>query len=685
MNSNQFSKEQLAKIYNDQEFLRYISDYFTSYSHLKIDLEVGASEEERVDWKIYLKVVLANIRELFDTIRQLEKNVSFSYDENTIKSPGAIKGRLLVNEYVKNKTMVRIPKEYPCVVKEKAYSTPENEYATFIMASVIEKMQKLLDRVLKIKLITNDSSEKKELLECLDFMNAVLKRQPFISILDRSFQRKYRNGYPQNEKSNVEIRLAKGKVRNSYAYRKLFSWYELYILNEFSWASSQTIEALIYDEQFSNKLFELWCLYKIRQSFIIDFGLLETDKNPVFRGQKEYIYRLKNLDGSYIEIYYQKGAGLYWDDTYEQHWYYVDSNDNKGLIGIPDISIKYVGEKGNNITLIDLKNRVRDAGNNSEEIYKVIGYFSNFEGFLKNMYCPDYHNQGVLIFRNDVKPFERLIQNDSGEQILTLSAGVSNNKDVSDGQFRRVCQFILDNHHMSGTKAESLLTCGRILKSHLKNFAGDEEENEYYEMSAASHRLIEAMFTKPELKKELDRVKEELKEEHFPHIWDSFTEKMVDTLAMADALFDGVTDCEGADFAPICLEYCRAVEILLNEYIIRPFVSKQNVASLISANRNYKQLGVNRDLTLGECMYLLNKCNASYYPTSELKTFVESRLKTPYFFWNKVLPQLENMNSNYRRKSAHTSIMNYDELKSIRQIVLGIGNVNIFYSMLDKR
>ena len=37
------------------------------------------------------------------------------------------------------------------------------------------------------------------------------------------------------------------------------------------------------------------------------------------------------------------------------------------------------------------------------------------------------------------------------------------------------------------------------------------------------------------------------------------------------------------------------------------------------------------------------------------------------------------------RKAAHTTIMGYDELVEARQKILGIGNANIMYTLLDKR
>ena len=46
---------------------------------------------------------------------------------------------------------------------------------------------------------------------------------------------------------------------------------------------------------------------------------------------------------------------------------------------------------------------------------------------------------------------------------------------------------------------------------------------------------------------------------------------------------------------------------------------------------------------------------------------------------------LKQINISVRRKAAHTTLMNYDELLEARQKVLGIGNVNLMYTLLDKR
>ena len=55
--------------------------------------------------------------------------------------------------------------------------------------------------------------------------------------------------------------------------------------------------------------------------------------------------------------------------------------------------------------MIDLKNRIRTAGSNSEEIYKMIGYFSNFDNMFKRIYSEGIKKQAILIYRNDYDAF----------------------------------------------------------------------------------------------------------------------------------------------------------------------------------------------------------------------------------------------------------------------------------------
>ncbi|MFQ9922031.1 MAG: hypothetical protein ACLRVU_00880 [Beduini sp.] len=684
MEKNQFTESQLIFLYNNPKFIDFISSYFSSYGTASTLLFAGVSAENQdINWKIYIRILLANISVITEALERMEKSISFSYEERRIISAGGIKGRLLVDEYVKNKTMVRMPKEYSCVVKEKSHKTPENEYICFILNSIIERLIDLLNRMDSYS--TGIESEVKLLQNYLDYFISLQNKFPFNSF---STEKKYRSTFSRDKLNLIYTRLVKGKIKNAYSYERIFAWYDKFITSGFVWIDRENIKMLIYDEQFSNKLFEIWCLYKIIAKFQSDFEMSMVDKNELKVGLTNYVCRLKSIDGNYVEIYYQKGSGLYWDEQYNNNWRYV--NSSKYLNGIPDISVKYIGDE-ENLTLIDLKNRVRKGGDNSEEIYKVIGYFANFNSYLNSKYNTKHKNQAVLIFRNDRQSFHEELESETNESILALSVGVKESEELCENQFKEICRYILDMQGISGTKSETISDCNKNIDDYYNDLNTALQNNDdtvddiMYQIESSNHAIISNMFSTGELKTVLEQKKRQLKEDHFPHIWDYISNDTIETLAMAECLFKGLMECDGADYAPICLEYCRALEIQLNELIFTPFKNTHDVTRLAHKNRNYKKLNNDRDLTLGECIYILRKCKASAYATTELYDFVKNNVACYDDFLDIGLNFLEGINIDVRRKAAHTTLMSYNELLNARQRIMGIGNINLLYILLDKR
>lgn len=684
MENNQFTESQLIFLYNDPEFINFISSYFSSYGISSTSLSVGASvEQEDINWKTYIRILLANINIITDALEKMEKSISFSYEEKRIVSTGGIKGRLLVDEYVKNKTMVRMPREYPCVVKEKSYTTPENEYINFILNSIIDRLLELLTRIDNYS--TGIESEVQLLHGYLEYFISVQKKFPFNSF---STTIENRNTFSMDKLNLIYTRLSKGKIKNAYSYKSIFDWYDKFINSGFVWLDEENIGMLIYDEQFTNKLFEIWGLYKIISKFQSDFEMTIIDKNEFKAGLTGYVCKLKTIDGNFIEIYYQRGKGLYWDEQHSQNWHYISTS--KDLIGIPDISIKYIGDE-ENLTLVDLKNRVRKGGDNSEEIYKVIGYFANFNSYLNSKYNQKYKNQAVLIFRNDQQAFRETLESDTNESILALSVGAEESEELCENQFKEICRYILDMQGISGTKSETISDCNKNIDDHYCDLDNAFQKNDdsaddiMYQIETSNHAIISNMFSTGELKTVLEQKKQELQEDHFPHIWEKISSDTIETLAMAECLFKGLTDCEGADYAPICLEYCRALEIQLNELIFTPFKNNHDVSTLAGLNWNYRKLENDRELTLGECIFILRKCKASAHATIELYDFIENNITYFNDFFDIGLDILEDINVDVRRKAAHTTLMSYDELLDARQRIMGIGNINLLYILLDKR
>ncbi len=687
MENNLFDSDQIRHLYKDKDFVCFLADYFSSYGTDIIDIKGDMIDSFYEDlWKVYLRIILANINDVLSLVEKIEKNISFSYEEVKVKVSGGIKGRLLINEYVQNKPLIRMPREYPCEIKEKSFLTPENEYLVHIIKTIVEKLDLFLDKAKKDQVFTGDETECKLLNDVSMYFYAILHKQPFSAIYLGLKNRQ--STFDENKVLLIHNRLSKGKIRNAMAYNQIFEWFERYIKHGFSFIGDNTVDTLIYDDLFCNKLFELWNLYYIADTFQKSFGMRLIDKNIVRPGVKEYIYKLQTINDDVIEIYYQRGAGLYWDDEYSSNWSYVDSGN---LIGIPDISVKFCGDE-ENLTIIDLKNRVRNSGQNSEEIYKIIGYFSNFGEYLKVKYNNQYKNQAVLIFRNDESAFSEELESNSGERMLSLSTGVGTDEALNHDQFEKICKYILDVQNFTGTKSQTITNCNRDMEEYSDKYneaikSGNENKAEdiIYDIEQHNHSIIKDMFSVGDLQDSLSAKCDELKTNHFPHIWDSMESDVIQTLAMAECLFSGLSPCSSADYAPVCLEYCRVLEIQLNSTIFTPFKNSVNISQLASTNWNYEKLTANRELTLGECIFMFEKCNAPHHSTTELYGFIKTHVKQYQKLFALCTDSLRQINVSIRRKAAHTTLMSYDELVEARQRVLGIGNINVMYTLLDKR
>ena len=438
MDGFKFSPEQLHKIYNDKVFLEFISTYFSSSGLNYVELSGEMLDDDmEISQMIFLRVLLANLGEFKDYLTLLEKNVSFSYEEKKVIS-GVIKGRLLINDYVQNKSMVRLPKEYPCMLKEKSLSVPENEYTVFIILEVIKLLHNYQLLLSGFSSRIKKSIEFKKLEDYFSALKSYSRKYPFSLVASSRSFRKIGNSFPSSQRKLIDVRFAKGKIRNSYAYKAIFDWYEKFAKNGFVWVDEGNTKTLINDDDFCNRLFELWCLYNLIQTLKSHFALKEIESNPIRVGMKDYVCRLENAIGDIYEFYYQKGTELYWDNSCLPKWSYIKSK--KILRGIPDISVCKKGSK-NTITLIDLKNRQRSDTQNTEEIYKMIGYLDNFGNYMSSKY--NSPQQVILIFRNDNEPFSESLVSTNGDKIDAYSVGVSDDPTVGINQFDLICEIIL--------------------------------------------------------------------------------------------------------------------------------------------------------------------------------------------------------------------------------------------------
>lgn len=685
MDNNLFSDKQIEYLYSDSGFLSFINQYFSSFSiqMQNIDYSIRSGEVNDIDLEIYLRIVLANIETLHTLISDLESCLSMSQADREVVFAGEIQGRFNVGKYTKNIAQAHFPKEYPCVVKYRTYASPENIYVIFIINNVL-KMLDEFKRFLsgkgnasfsELALIEHHFrafkvfSKKAYFKECQDSANQIMKT--------------YGDRYPDDLRNLIASRIHKGKIRNVHIYKRIFEWYNTYKYGSILELSTQKLNVLRYSDDFANRLFELWCLYCIKETFISSFNAVLLEENNIMSVGDSFVYKLSAPTGGTLEIYYQKGANLYWNVEDELLWKYIKEGNTRGLRGIPDISIRYTA-KEDALVMIDIKNRVRTAGANSEEIYKMIGYFENFKRAFEERFSKGVKKQGALIFRNDFTPSDEYLESDSGYRLMTISAGISDNLDINENQFKKLCKYVLDVQGIDGTTSEIMGSFSQAQKKIGSTI--DSESDEYiFELNERNHATIQQLFSYGDLAQQLPEYKVKLEVDHFPHIWNSISPKTQDILAMAECLYSGVSACDTADYAPICLEYCRALEVEMNELIFVPFKTTSNVNLLAQRNYYYDKLKEPRDMTLGECVFLLDKCSHRTHPLVELRRKIQHDIKNNAKLLNDVVDILRTLNATVRRLSAHTTVMTYEDLVMTRQQVLGIGNLNLFYVLHDSR
>lgn len=685
MDNNLFSDKQIEYLYSDSGFLSFINQYFSSFSTQmqSIDYSIRSGEVNKIDLEIYLRIVLANIETLHALISELENCLSMSQVDRDVVFAGEIQGRLNIGKYTKNLAQAHFPKEYPCVIKTRTYASPENIYVIFIINNIL----KMLDEFKRFLLSKGNStfselgliehhfqafkvfSNKAYFKECQDYAKRIMKS--------------YGDQYPDDLRNLIASRIHKGKIRNANIYKQIFDWYNTYKHGSVLELSTEKLSVLRYSDDFANRLFELWCLYSLKETFISYFDAVLLEENNIMNVGDRYVYKLSAPTGGTLEIYYQKGANLYWNTEDELVWKYSKNGIVRGLRGIPDISVRYT-TKEDALVMIDVKNRVRTAGMNSEEIYKMIGYFGNFRKAFEERFSKGVKKQAALIFRNDYLPNDEYLESENGYRLMTVSAGINDDLNVNVNQFKKLCKYILDVQGMDGTTSEIMGSFSQAQKRIGSSVAPDSDEF-IYELNERNHSTIQQLFSYGDLAQQLPEYKSKLEMDHFPHIWKYLSSKTQDILAMAECLYSGISACDTADYAPICLEYCRALEVEMNELIFSPFKVSEDVNLLAQRNYFYDKLKATRDMTLGECVFLLDKCSHRSYPLVELRRKIQRDIKQNGRLLNEAVDILRTLNETVRRLSAHTTVMTYDDLVSTRQQVLGIGNLNLFYVLRDPR
>ena len=131
-----------------------------------------------------------------------------------------------------------------------------------------------------------------------------------------SIRKRYGDEFPETIINSIKIRGAKGKIRNYRSYEKIFNWYWTYKQGSIVLDTKRTLQLVRYSDDFCNRLFELWCLYSIKETFIKEFGMSLVNERNIMNVGNQSVFSLKTSSGGDVDIYYQIFRGT----QYERMW-----------------------------------------------------------------------------------------------------------------------------------------------------------------------------------------------------------------------------------------------------------------------------------------------------------------------------------------------------------------------------
>ena len=442
---NLFTEEQIKYFYRDHLFVSFLSDYFASYEAInqKTDMDLDYDGIDNIN--IYARILIANAGSFFEMLESLNKRISFSHRKVVRSCQGEIRGSLLINQYAKEIVSHHFPRKYECIQRKKTFCTPENILIYYAVLKIRECIGLFLYSIQsvdnEIKKRFHGSFEYNKIHSCIGYCERILSSELWGEC--REDAQRYLNTYGINVPSEliecVENRIRDGRIANVIVYKDIVKWIKRFLKRGISFITSECIETLRYDELFSDVLFELWTLFCLKSKVsetcclnTLEYYRFDRKDGVVFKGEK---------DGNIIEFIYQKGSGLYWDENADVSWKYCSPRVKK-LIGKPDISIRVSGTK-NRLIMFDAKNRIRENGQVSEEVYKMIGYFDNFREMLEGPKYLGTPKECILFFRGDEKTFiKELEKSNSDYRIRAISVSPTADNLLNSNQFQYVSNVV---------------------------------------------------------------------------------------------------------------------------------------------------------------------------------------------------------------------------------------------------
>lgn len=705
-----YSEEQLGYMCEDPEFLQLFSRYFSNETMKELRI-YGTKMEESLWWLTYVRLFLANLKDLKDGIAQILPNLSPCQSLEVVSCQGALLGPLSMEQYGRQRGDSRYRGTYPCDVLVKSVNSVENKYVRFILQEARKKIEKLLGVLEKNQKLTQFqevSSSHREITELVElkkqkqYVDQLLKRKEIQEIEGKNI------GY--HLKQLAVKRVKQGSQKNKTAYLLLFAWYDRFRWNQgFSGQeqAKQLITSFIYEEdEFANFLFTLWNLYHIMKEFkqVFEKGQkgekensYQWKENPLTPAMTDFLYQLEDNEGNQIELYFKVGKNLYWNGE-ETHVHLMEW-------AVPDISIRYKRKNSKkwNISQIKVINEELERESQFEKpCLEMEGVFHLAQSFLEENTDVEYKNQGIILCRNDTKAISHryLLPR---EKLFVYSLGIPSHREEEEEMkekglisFPHVVQETLDIQKATGM-LQDLWQSFALLR--VQTGASEEEiDSSVEEMTQEILKHMEQSGSE-RVKKGKEKAELFLKDHVFSEIWDKLEERTRTFLIMGEYLYQELEFDREGDFSPAILMYGKALEHQMNVSLVKPFRAYVKENPLTKEEKEWlnnkydetakkwnnailrkKQVG----LTIVQIGISIKE--ASYSKQGEFlwnwRDWCKTNRRLSEELWNNG-QKFNDIGSNYRNKAAHPDTIFYGRAEKARNAFLGLEeNQKLFHFLV---
>lgn len=503
-------------------------------NHISVQDEQTNAADLRLLAALRLRSALAAAAPVLIAVEGVAVRPTFRYALQSTESVGHLAGTLDVSRYASRSYLDGGPPAYPVTNVYRSSQTPEN----VLTAYAALWMQRELREALVLCDPPPGAPEAQAATE-LDGNFERLLSSPALADCRAAASDVLRRGTEEGLLDGAEARLRRGEVAHAEPYQSVLdAMRQLRDAGPTGLAGTQAWS--FYDEAFDTRLFELWCAFSVATALSDALATEVPPIDPDWSGSG-LTFTWQRPSGR-LELHMQKSLHLI-DETKQRRWRRKDSDTY--LRGIPDIVVRGTTHDGvSRWGILDAKLRQR-SGPPSDELYKVLGYFSHYilehdaRGAIL-FYAPDESEPNVRVYVPDPV--------DSGSLIAT-ALNPADPQQSADG-LAEVTDMLL-----------SLLSLPPAHRSDLSLSQGEAYVARLMEeMRSATAQIVPAS---------LDASRRRLSALLGKDVWDRLNGDCRDMLATAENV--GFTlDEEGGDFSGPVLSLVAPLEVLLHENLWLP-------------------------------------------------------------------------------------------------------------------